>query len=144
MAIRQHEESFMNLKLTVAVFVLVAAPALAQAPKGAPAAKGAPAQKGAMPTMADVQKVVQIVSADKAKTKIYCDISKLYGQMDALDQKKDKKKIDDLGKQVDTMEPKLGPEYVSLATKLQQLDSNSKDGKDLTTALEALDKLCTN
>ena len=127
----------MNLKLTVAVFVLVAAPAVAQAPKGG--AKPAPA-----PTMADVQKVVQIVSADKAKTKTYCDISKLYGQMDALDQKKDKKKIDDLGKQIDSLEPKLGPEYVSLTTKIQQLDSNSKEGKDLITALDALDKLCTN
>src|SRR3984957_12104596 len=143
-AIRQPEESFMNLKLTVAIFVLVAAPAFAQAPKGAPPPKGAPAQKGPMPTMADVQKVVQIVSADKAKTKTYCDISKLYGQMDALDQKKDKKKIDDLGKQIDSLEPKLGPEYVSLTTKIQQLDSNSKEGKDLITALDALDKLCTN
>jgi hypothetical protein len=137
MAIRQSEETLMNLKLTVAVFVLVAAPAVAQAPKGG--AKPAPA-----PTMADVQKVVQIVSADKAKTKTYCDISKLYGQMDALDQKKDKKKIDDLGKQIDSLEPKLGPEYVSLTTKIQQLDSNSKEGKDLITALDALDKLCTN
>jgi hypothetical protein len=137
MAIRQSEETFMNLKLTVAVFVLVAAPAIAQAQKGG--AKPAP-----LPTMADVQKVVQIVSADKAKTKIYCDISKLYGQMDALDQKKDKKKIDDLGKQVDALEPKLGPEYVSLSGKLQQLDSNSKESKDLVAALDAIDKLCTN
>ena len=130
----------MNLKLSVAVFVLVAAPVVAQAQ----AQKSAPAAKGPKPTMAEVQKVVQIVSADKAKTKTYCDISKLYGQMDALDPKKDKKKIDDLGKQVDALEPKVGPEYVSLATKLQQVDSNSKEGKDLTTALQALDKLCTN
>jgi hypothetical protein len=128
----------MNLKLSVAVFVLLAAPVIAQAQKSAPAAKGP------KPTVADVQKVVQIISADKAKTKTYCDISKLYGQMDALDPKKDKKKIDDLGKQVDALEPKVGPEYVSLATKLQQVDSNSKEGKDLFSALDALDKLCMN
>jgi hypothetical protein len=123
---------FMNFKLIVAVFVLVAAPVVAQA------------QKSTKPTMADVQKVVQIVSADKAKTKTYCDIVKLYGQMDALDQKKDKKKIDELGSQVDALEPTLGPEYVSLTGKLQQLNSNSKESKDLVTALDTLDKLCSN
>jgi len=94
--------------------------------------------------MADVQNVVKIVSADKVKTKTYCDIVKLYGQMDALDQKKDKKKIDELGSQVDALEPKLGPEYVSLTSKLQQLNSNSKESKDFVTALDALDKLCSN
>jgi hypothetical protein len=122
----------MNFKLIIAFSVLVAAPVVAQA------------QKSATPTMADVQKVVQIVGADKAKTKTYCDIEKLYGQMDPLDQKKDKKKIDELGKQIDALEPKLGPEYVSLTSKLQQLDSNSKEGKDLVTALDALNKLCTD
>ena len=123
----------MKLKLIVAVAVL-AAPVVAQAQQ-----KGGP-----KPTMADVQKVVQIITADKAKTKTYCDIAKLYGQMGALDQKKDKKKIDDLGKQVDALEPKLGPEYVSLESRLQQLDPNSKDSKDLVAGLDALEKQCPN
>jgi hypothetical protein len=137
---RHSGESFMNLKLIAAVFVLVAAPAVAQAQKP-PAAQ---AQKGAKPTIADVQKVVQTVTADKAKSKAYCDIEKLYGQMDALDQKKDKKKVDELGKQIDALEPKVGPEYASLMSKLQQLDSNSKEGKDLMAGFEPLDKQCTN
>jgi hypothetical protein len=43
--------------------------------------------------------------------------------------------VDELGK-------KIGPEYVALMEGLQDMDPNSKDGKDIGTTLEALDKLC--
>jgi hypothetical protein len=125
------EHSHMKLKLVLAASVLVALPAFAQAPKTAP-----------KPTMADVQKVVQIVSADKAKTKIYCDMSKLGEQIEAAEKKKDNKKAEALEKQADALGQKLGPEYVNLTAGLQQMDPNSKEGKDFMAALDGLDKLC--
>ena len=121
----------MNLKLVVAICVLAATPAFAQAPPAGP-----------KPTKADVQKVVQIVSSDKAKTATYCDMAKLDDQIAEADAKKDQKKVDELSKQADAMGQKLGPEYVSLMTGLQQVDPSSAEGKDFSTALEALDKLC--
>jgi hypothetical protein len=121
----------MNLKLVVAICVLAATPAFAQAPPAGP-----------KPTKADVQKVVQIVSSDKAKTATYCDMAQLDDQIAEADSKKDQKKVDELSKQADALGQKLGPEYVSLMTGLQQVDPSSAEGKDLSTALEALDKLC--
>jgi hypothetical protein len=113
----------------LAVFIVVPALALAQ-------------QNPAKPTKADVQKVVQIISADKGKTATYCDLAKLEDQMAQADEKKDNKKLEELGKQADAMSQKLGPEYVKLMAGLEEVDPESKEGKDLSSALEALDKLC--
>jgi hypothetical protein len=125
----------MNLKLIVAISALVAIPALAlaQAPQG-----GAP-----KPSKADVQKVVQIISTDKAKSQAYCDLSKLNDQMMAADQKKDTKTLEALGKQADELVDKLGPEYSKMMDGLDQVDENSPEGKDYVAILSALDKLCT-
>jgi hypothetical protein len=35
------------------------------------------------------------------------------------------------------------PEYIELIGELQDMDPNSEDGKEITSTLEALDKLCT-
>ncbi|MGP0094673.1 MAG: hypothetical protein ACLPKB_32690 [Xanthobacteraceae bacterium] len=122
----------MNLKLVVATCVLAATPAFAQSPPAGP-----------KPTKADVQKVVQIITSDKAKAATYCDMAKLDDQIAEAEDKKDQKKVDDLSKQADAMGQKLGPEYVSLMNGLQQVDPSSPEGKDFSTTLEALDKLCT-
>lgn len=127
----------MNLKLVVAISALVAMPTLALAQQGGPP-PSAP-----KPTKADVQKVVQVISSDKAKSQAYCDLSKLNDEMMAADQKKDTKALEELGKQADTLVDKLGPEYSKMMDGLDQVDENSPEGKDYVTILSALDKLCT-
>src|SRR6476619_6399028 len=99
----------MNWKHIVVICVIAAFPSLALG------------QKAAKPTKADVEKVVQIISSDKGKVKIYCDAQKIGEQMDGLDQKKDAKKLQDLGKQVDALEQKLGPEYIQLMKSMEGL-----------------------
>jgi peptidoglycan hydrolase CwlO-like protein len=123
----------MNLKFIVAVLVIAAVPLCAQAQQ-----KGTPNT-----TKADAQKVITIISGDKAKAKLYCDISALGEQIDAAAQKKDEKKIDELSQKADDMGTKIGPEYVALMNGLQEMDPNSKEAGDIGTMLEALDKLCT-
>ncbi len=123
----------MKLNWIVAALLLTALPALAQ-----------PSKLAAKATKADAEKVVKAISADKAKTKIYCDMAKLGDQIDQADQKKDLKKVEELSKQMDAMSEKLGPEYVSLMTRMQDMDPNSKDGKEIGTVMEELDKLCGN
>jgi parvulin-like peptidyl-prolyl isomerase len=123
----------MKLKLIIAAAALLAMPAVAHAQAG----KAAPKV-----TKADAQKVVQIITADKAKLAAYCSLAKLGEQMDQAEQKKDQKKAEDLGKQMEAIGQKLGPEYANLMAGLEGLDENSQAGKDIQAAFEALDKQC--
>jgi hypothetical protein len=94
----------MNLKLIVAILLIVALPLCAQAQK----------PSAAKVTKADVQKVVKIISGDKAKTQTYCDIGKLNEQIEEANEKKDIKKTEELSQQIDALGKKLGPEYAAL------------------------------
>lgn len=122
----------MNLKLIVAIVAIAAMPVGAQAQK-----PGA-----AKVTKADAQKVVQMISADKAKTQAYCDMAKLGDEIEQADQKKDSKKVDELAQKLDDMSKQLGPEYIALMDALQDVDPNSKDAEDIGAILDGLDKLC--
>ena len=132
----------MNLKSILAALAIAALPvcAHAQQPKQQPPQQQPPAAP--KPTKASVQKVIQIVSGDKAKTKLYCDIAALSEQIDAAAQKKDEKKLDELSQKADQMGEKIGPEYIALMDGLQDLDPNSKEAEELGNMLDALDKLC--
>jgi hypothetical protein len=125
-------EISMNPKLIVAVFVIAAVPVYAQAQK----------PSTAKVATADVQKVVMLISADKAKTQTYCDIGKLNEQIEEADEKKDIKKTEELSQQVDALGKKLGPEYAALMDRLQEVDPESEDGKKIGLMFEPLDKLC--
>lgn len=128
----------MNLKLILAIVAIAALPASSQAQPKKAAPKAPPAV-----TKADAQKVITLVSADKAKTATYCEISKLGEQIEAADQKKDIKKVDELAQKADALGAKVGPEYVALINGLQEMDPDSKEAQEIGTMLEALDKLCT-
>ena len=111
-------------------------------PLSAPAQQPAAAPKPPKPTKAAAEKLVQIVSTDKAKTKSYCDIVALGEELDAAAQKKDDKKLDELSQKADDLAQKVGPEYVALMNGLDDVDPDSKDGKEIGAVLEGLDKLC--
>jgi hypothetical protein len=123
----------MNLKLTVAVLAIVFAPlaALAQQPKAA-----------AKPTKADAERVVKMVSGDKAKTALYCQISDLGDQIGQAVEKNDNKKADELADKADELGAKIGPEYIALMDGMQEIDPKSKEGEDIEKLLADLDNLC--
>ena len=122
----------MNLKLIVAILVIAAVPMFAQAQK----------PSAANVTKADAQKVVKMISGDKAKTHTYCDMAKLGDQIEQANEKKETKKADELSQKMDELGKKLGPEYVALMDGLQEMDPNSQDGQEIGSTLEALDNLC--
>jgi hypothetical protein len=122
----------MNLKLLVALSLIVASPAYAQMQK-----QGAPPPSGPPPTKADAVKIVAAISADKSKVQTYCDLVKLYDQMAQTDEK-DTKTAQTIGAKIDALEQKLGPDYV----KLNQIDPESPVGKDIATVFDPLDKQC--
>ena len=137
----------MNFKM-IAILAIVAVPVCGQAqapnqPKASKPAKPAkPAPATPMTTAAAAQKLVKTISADKAKSQTYCDIGKLGRQIEDAEQKKDLNKIDELNKKMDETATKLGPDYVALVTRLEDLDPNSKEALEIGSALETLDKLC--
>jgi hypothetical protein len=109
------------------------------APPPAPAPQQQQAPK---PTEAQVQKVVQMVSADKAKVDAYCNVMKLQQQMAALDEKKDAQKLQALGQQADAEAQKLGPDFGKMMDGLEQVDENSAEGKKFAAILGTLDSKC--
>jgi hypothetical protein len=126
----------MKLKLVAAIFAL-AIPALAYAERNGPQ----PAIP--KPTNADAQKVVQIISSDKVKAQAYCDLTKLEGQVKAVQQTTDPKTIEKLTKQAEALIDKLGPEYFKLMDGLEKVDPKSTEAKEFMSILSELDKGCT-
>lgn len=99
-------------------------------------------QGGGKATNAMAKKVVAIISADKAKVKIYCDLSTLSDQADEAEKKKDTKQVDEISKKMDEMSEKLGPEYVALSDGMDDLDPNSKEAQAIDETLGKLDDMC--
>jgi len=129
----------MNLKLVAALCLFTVIPAAGYAQQGQP---GGQPPMPPPPTLADVQKVVATINADKAKLQIYCQLAKLNEQMEAAYQKKDNKTVESLGAQADTLAQKLGPDYAKVMDGLPQIDENSPLGKQMSAALDTLDKQC--
>jgi hypothetical protein len=126
----------MNLKLVIAVSVCATIPLAAYAQQNGPAAK-APKTN-----MADVQKLVQTINADKAKVQAYCDMGKVLAQMDQAEQKKDTKAAKALGAKADGLAQQLGPDYKRVMDGLEDLDPNSAEGKRYSAVFEPLFKQC--
>ena len=124
----------MKLKLLAAIFAL-AIPALAHAQQSGP--------QPTKPTKADAQNVVQIITSDKVKTQAYCDIGKLFDQIQVAKENNDSDTIQALGKQVLPLVDKLGPEYVKVIEGIDQVDLTSSEGEELLSILSELDKRCT-
>jgi peptidoglycan hydrolase CwlO-like protein len=123
----------MNRKFIVAILLVAAVPVCAQA------------QSPSVPRVSkgDAQKVVVIISGDKAKTQAYCDIRKLSEQIEEASAKKDSKTVEELWLKIETLEKTLGPEYVALIDGLDDIVGNDLLGAEFMSALASLDRLCT-
>lgn len=122
----------MKLKLFVAAALIAAGPMCAQAQQ----------ESTHKTTKVEAEKLVKLISGDKAKTAIYCDIVELIDEADQAEQKKDSKKAESLYDKIDELGEKLGPEYVVVMEGLQNMESDSKASEEITSVLAALDKLC--
>jgi ABC-type transporter Mla subunit MlaD len=123
----------MNRSLIVAISLICAAPLYAQG-----------ARPDTAKLKADAQKVVSIISGDKAKTQTYCQIDELSDQVTQAAQNKDNKKVEELSRKMEELEGRLGPEYVALAKELEDVDPDSQDGREISSAIDALDQLCAH
>ena len=118
----------MNLMFIVPILLVAALPAVAQ-PQTARVAKD------------DAQKVVTIISGNKAKTQTYCDMAKLFNQIERAGEKNIKKTAE-LNRKLDELAKRLGPEYAALVNGIPNVKPNSQEGKEISSTLAALDNLC--
>jgi hypothetical protein len=121
-----------NLRLIVTILVMAAAPICAQAQKPSPTKV----------TRADAQKVLRIISSDKAKIRIYCEMANLGNQLEQANERGNSKKFDALFQRMYELGEKLGPEYAALIDGLQDVDPQSEVGQEISSTLDALDNLC--
>ena len=120
-----------DLRVIVTILVIAAAPyARAQTPT--------PTQV----TKADAQRVLKIISGDRAKTRVYCQMAKLGDQMEQANEKGDSKKFDKLFQKMYELGQKLGPEYAAMIDGLKGIDPESEVGHEISSTLDALDSLC--
>jgi hypothetical protein len=121
----------MNRPLVVAILLISAAPVYAQ-----------DQQPNVAKLKVDAQKVVSIISGDKAKTQTYCQISIVGEQMNQAVQAKDKKKFDELAQKLPELEKNLGPEYLGLLESLGNVNLTPKDGQEIVSMFDRLDDSC--
>jgi hypothetical protein len=122
-------ENFMNRLLVAGILIISTAPLFAQA------------QPDPAKLKADAQNVVSIIKGDKAKTQTYCRLLQFSDEFDQFEQK-DRKKADDLSQKIGELEKTLGPEYLALADSLNNMDPNSREGEEIASIFENLDKSC--
>jgi hypothetical protein len=121
----------MDWRLIVGILIISTTPLYAQG-----------AQPDTAKLKADAQKVVSIISGDKAKTQTYCHILELTDELDGIDEQKDRKKADNLVQKIGELEKTLGPEYLALADNLKNMDPTSREGQEISSIIESLDKSC--
>ena len=118
----------MNRLLILGILIISTAPLFAQAQQ---------------PNAAELaQRVISIISGDKAKTQTYCQILDLSDELDQADPQKDREKAEKLSQKINELQKKLGPEYLALLKATEHVDPNSKDGQEVVSNFVKLDNLC--
>jgi hypothetical protein len=120
-----------NRLLTVAILAISIAPLHAQGQK-----------PDVVKLKADAQKVVSIISGDKAKMQTYCQINDLGDQIGEADQQNDPKKGEVLAQKMNELEKQMGPEYLALVDATNDLDPNSEVGQEIDSLFDKLDDAC--
>jgi hypothetical protein len=126
----------MILKLLVAVTLSITVPVIAFAQKASPT-KTAP-----KPTIAQVRKLVQMISSNKAKLKAYCDANQLEQQIEEAERQKDSQALEALNAKADALERQISSEYTKVMDGLEEVDPNSAEGKQFATVINTLMKQC--
>jgi hypothetical protein len=124
----------MNRLLTVAILLISTVSLFAQGQ-----------QPNVAKLKADAQKVVSVISGDKAKTQTYCQIAKISVQVDQAAQEKDRKTAEELVQKINELEKQLGPEYLALVDALfnnNNIDLNSEDFEEIVSMFDRFDEAC--
>ncbi len=126
----------------MALKFFLAATLLATAPYVAFAQKDEPTDQAPKPTVADAQKVVQMISNDTGKLQTYCEINKVEDEAAKAEEANDTKAVEALVSKAEALAQQMGPEYVKLVEGLELIDPKSPEGEKFVSVLSALDDKC--
>ena len=126
----------MNLKLLMAATIFAIAPIVALAQKDEPT------DQAPKPTLADAQKVVEMISNDKSKLQTYCEIGKLEDEMAKAEEGNNTKDVEALVAKAEALAQQLGPEYLKIVGRLELIDPKSVEAEQFAAVLSALDDKC--
>ena len=126
----------MRLKLLMAAALFVAAPYVAFAQKDEPT------DQAPTPTLADAQKVVELISNDISKLQTYCEIGTLEDEMAKAEEGHNAKDVEALVAKAEALAQQMGPEYLKLVEGLELIDPKSVEGEKFAAVLNTLDGKC--
>jgi hypothetical protein len=126
----------MTPKLVVAIILSIVVPCIACAQKQSPI------DTAPKPSIAQVRKLVQMISTNKAKLKIYCDLNQLDEQLEEAEHQKDREILEALNAKADNLEQQISPEYTKVMDSLEIIDPNSAEGKQFAALIGTLTKQC--
>ena len=106
------------------------------------AQKQSPIDTAPKPSIAQVRKLVQMISTNKAKLKIYCDLNQLDEQLEEAEHQKDREMLEALNAKADNLERQITPEYTKVMDSLEIIDPNSAEGKQFAALIGTLTKQC--
>ena len=99
-------------------------------------------QRNVVKLKADAQKVVSVISGDKAKTQAYCEARDIAKQLVQAGQQKDNEKVEELADKLTEQSKNLGSEYLALMETLRNVNLSSKDGQEIESMFNTLDESC--
>ncbi len=94
------------------------------------------------PSIAQVRWLVQMISSNKAKLIIYCDLNQLDEQLEEAERQKDREMLAALNAKADNLERQISPEYTKVMDSLEIIDPNSAEGKQFAALIGTLTKQC--
>ena len=80
--------------------------------------------------------------AIKLRPKPICRILELNDELDQIDERKDRRKAEDLSQKITELGKTLGPEFVALADSIENMDPTSREGQEIASMIENLDNSC--
>jgi hypothetical protein len=126
----------MTLKILVAVALSIVVPGIAFAQKQSPT------NTVPKPSIAQVRTLVQMISSNKAKLKIYCELDQLDEQLEEAERQKDREMLEALNVKADNLERQISPDYTRVMDSLELIDPNSAEGKQFAALIGSLTKQC--
>jgi hypothetical protein len=97
------------------------------------------------PSIEDAQKLVETISGDKDRLKLYCELGKLHEEIEKAEEENntnDPKVLDGLLGRIASLEQQVGPDYIRVMDGLGEVDPNSDEGQKFAAIFEPLQKQC--
>jgi hypothetical protein len=115
--------------LVAAILIISAVTALGQQPSAAQLKEHA-------------QNAVKIISGDQQKIDAYCEFADLTDKFDQAIEEENTKKAEELFKEGEELQTKLGPEFAALADGIKNADVSSQDVREIGSIIGNLNEHC--